>query len=98
LPDSVGHEEEENIYKCLSTFYVVIKMWFNPKNLKNQLANAGIRAGLAFFTTLAGITIAQIFAEPAKALIASGISAGLTFFASLVAERQLGKFLKPCKT
>lgn len=60
-----------------------------PNSFKDQLVNAGIQAGLAFFTTLAGIAVVQIKADPNSALLAGVIAGGLTFFTSLSIQRGL---------
>lgn len=62
-----------------------------PNDVGDQLINAGIQAGFAFFTTEAGIAITQICREPIPCLIAGFISAGLAFFSSLIAQRGLRK-------
>jgi len=59
------------------------------KSLKEALINAFIMGGLSFFTTLAGMSIAQVVEDPVRALSAAGIAAGLAFFTRLAIERGL---------
>ncbi|NPA98370.1 MAG: hypothetical protein GXO43_03230 [Crenarchaeota archaeon] len=56
-------------------------------NWVEAFADAFIVAGMQFFYTLAGLSVAQIVASPIKALIAAGISAGLGFFTTLAIKR-----------
>lgn len=56
---------------------------------KNAVADGLIVAGLNFFSTLSGISIAHIIVEPLNALLASLISAGLGFFTTLAFKRGL---------
>lgn len=62
-----------------------------PNSGKDQVANAGIIAGLNFFSTLAGLQVTGITTDPVTALTAAAISAGLGFFASLFTQRGLKK-------
>jgi len=62
-----------------------------PDSWKDQITNALIIAGFNFFTTLAGLQITALTADPASALTAAGVSAGLGFFASLITQRGLKK-------
>jgi len=62
-----------------------------PNGWKDQIINAGIIAGLNFFTTLAGLQVTQVVANPVTALLSAGISAGLGFFTSLAIQRGLVK-------
>jgi len=62
-----------------------------PDSWKDQIANAVIVAGFNFFSTLAGVQITALTADPATALAAAGVSAGLGFFASLMVQRGLKK-------
>jgi hypothetical protein len=62
-----------------------------PDGWKDQIANAAIIAGFNFFTTLAGLQVTALTADPLTALTAAGISAGLGFFATLIAQRGLRK-------
>jgi len=55
----------------------------------NALYDALIIAGFNFFSTLAGISAAQIITDPVKHLLAAGISAGLGFFTTLAVKRGL---------
>ena len=55
-------------------------------NYKHALINAGILAGVSFFTTLSGIRIAAPNLDIANVLMASGIAAGLAFFVRLAVE------------
>ena len=54
---------------------------------KDAIVNALILAGFNFFSTLAGLSVAQIITEPQKALVAAGVAAGLGFFSRLMVER-----------
>jgi len=69
----------------------VLKLRDPPNEFVDQAINAGIMAGLGFFTTLAALSIVQIKADPWTSLAAAGISAGLQFFISLAAQRGLYK-------
>jgi len=61
-----------------------------PKSdTKEQLVNAGILAGLTFFTTLAGVSVSGLMAYPIKGLLSAGISAAVAFFTRLAIERKL---------
>lgn len=51
--------------------------------------NALIMAGYGFFSTLAGINIAQLHVDLAGSVLASGIAAGLSFFAYLASVKGL---------
>lgn len=62
-----------------------------PNGFKDQVINAGIQAGFAFFTTMSGIAVAQIRTDPLSCLIAGCVSAGFAFFGSLVVQRGLQK-------
>jgi len=62
-----------------------------PNNLRDQVINAGIMAGLGFFTTLAGVGAAGLLADWRTGLLAAGIAAGLEFFIALAAQRKLVK-------
>ena len=64
----------------------------NPKNeWKEAIINAGIMAGFAFFTTLAGVQATALRTDPVGALLSATISAGITFFGRLIIERGLKK-------
>lgn len=54
---------------------------------KNALIDSLIIAGLNFFTTLAGLGVAGLCADPQKALIAAALSAGVGFLATLAFKR-----------
>ncbi len=54
---------------------------------KNALIDSALVAALDFFTTLGGLGVAGLFADPTKALVAAGLSATAGFFATLVAKR-----------
>jgi len=69
----------------------VLRLLDCPNSLKDQAINAGIIAGFNFFTTLAGLQVTGITADPATALTAAAVSAGLGFFASLITQRGLKK-------
>ena len=56
---------------------------------KDAVCDALVIAGFNFFSTLAGISAAQIITEPIKHLLAAGISAGLGFFTTLAVKRGL---------
>ena len=60
-----------------------------PGGWKDQIANALIVAGFNFFSTLAGLQVTALTADPATALAAAFVSAGLGFFASLMVQRGL---------
>lgn len=62
-----------------------------PNGFKDQLVNAGILAGVNFFSTLSAIQITQVINDPVTALAGAGISAGLGFFMSLAVQRGLMK-------
>jgi len=57
--------------------------------LKEAVVNAGILAGLAFFSTLAGLGATGLLADPIKGLTSACIAAGVTFFTRLALERGL---------
>jgi len=69
----------------------VLKLKDPPNGIVDQVINAGIMAGLGFFTTLAALSIAQIKVDPWACLAVAGISAGLQFFVSLATQRGLYK-------
>jgi len=69
----------------------VLKIVDPPNGWKDQLANAGIIAGVNFFTTLGGLGATGLLGDPLKGLIAAGISAGVGFFVTLAAQRGLQK-------
>ena len=58
---------------------------------REMVIDAFIIAGLNFFTTLSGISIADISTSPGEAFLASAISAGLGFFTTLAVKRGLKK-------
>jgi hypothetical protein len=60
---------------------------------KNALIDSAIVAGVDFFTTLGGLGVAGLFADPTKGLIAAGISAAAGFFFTLAVKR--GVISKP---
>lgn len=62
-----------------------------PKKTVDQIVNAGIMAGLGFFSTLAGMSAAGLLENPASSILAACISAGLNFFSSLAIQRGLKK-------
>jgi len=62
-----------------------------PDGLKDQILNAGILAGVGFFSTLASVQATGIIKDPVTAVVAAGISAGLEFFLSLAIQRGLKK-------
>lgn len=62
-----------------------------PNSWKDQLINAGIMAGLGFFTTLAGIGAVGLMVDMKLGFLASGISAGFEFFLALALQRGLMK-------
>lgn len=47
---------------------------------------AGIYAGFSFFTTLAGVGVAQVRVDPGGAMLAGSIAAGIAFFTILLKE------------
>ena len=55
---------------------------------QNALADAGIMAGVTFFTTMVGINLAGIH-EAINGCVAAGIAAGLQFFTILALKRGL---------
>jgi len=57
--------------------------------MREALINAGILAGLAFFTSLGGMSVTGLIAEPEKALISAGIAGAIAFFTRLAIERGL---------
>lgn len=61
----------------------------NNFNWRYAVYDSLIVAGMHFFGTLAGISVAQIISDPVKALLASFISAGLGFFTTLAIKRGL---------
>lgn len=67
-----------------------------PNETRDQVINAGVMAGLGFFTALAGIGAAGLLGDPAAGLLAAGISAGLEFFIALAVQR--GLYKKPEET
>jgi len=69
----------------------IFKILDPPAELKDQILNAAIMAGLAFFTALAGIGAAGLMADWRLGLLAAGISAGLELFITLAAQRGLYK-------
>lgn len=58
---------------------------------KEEITNALIMAGLTFFQTLIGVSVAQLLDEPGKCLIASVVAACFAFFSILAILRGLGK-------
>jgi len=60
-----------------------------PNGLGAQLVNAGILAGLGFFSTLASLTAVGITTDPVTSLTAAAISAGVNFFTTLALQRGL---------
>lgn len=62
-----------------------------PDSWRDQLINAGIMAGLGFFTTLAGIGAVGLMGDVKLGFLASGISAGFEFFLALALQRGLMK-------
>jgi len=58
-------------------------------NMREALINASILAGLAFFSTLGGLGVAGLLADPRAALLAAAIAAGIHFFTRLALERGL---------
>ena len=62
-----------------------------PNGLKEQIGNAGIMAGLTFFTTVgADLGTGGDYTKPLT-WIKAAIAAGATFFGSLVIQRGLVK-------
>ena len=69
-----------------------LTLYRNAQNeWKEALINAGIMAGFAFFTTLAGVQATALRTDPVGALLSATIAAGLAFFARLIIERGLKK-------
>jgi hypothetical protein len=62
-----------------------------PDEVGAQIVNAGIMAGVSFFTALAGITASGLMKDPATGILAAVLSAGLSFFTSLAIQRGLMK-------
>jgi len=58
-------------------------------NWKDALADAGVMAGMTFFTTLGGLGVTGLASEPKTSLLAAAISAGAQFFAVLAVKRGL---------
>jgi hypothetical protein len=56
-------------------------------NTLTQITNAGIIAGTAFFSTLAGMAITDVLSG--RGIVAAGIAAGLSFFTSLSIQRKV---------
>ena len=57
----------------------------------DMILNAGIMAGLGFFSTVAGLMASGLTSEPISACFTAGISTGLQFFTSLALQRGLKK-------
>jgi len=57
----------------------------------DAVADAGIMAGVTFFTTLTGISVSGLMKSPLEGLMASGISALAHFFTILAVKRGLIK-------
>lgn len=55
--------------------------------MKKEVVNALIMAGLAFFQTLLGVSVAQLLGDPMKCLVAGGVAAGFSFFSTLAIHR-----------
>lgn len=55
----------------------------------DALIDAGIAAGVTFFTTLGGLGVAGLLDDPQKALLAAGIAAGGSFFGWLAMKRNI---------
>jgi len=62
-----------------------------PGSLRDQLINAGIMAGVDFFTTLGALGATGLLADPVRGLIAGAIAAGSGFFVTLAIQRGLYK-------
>lgn len=62
-----------------------------PNSARDQVINAGIMAGLGFFTTIAGIGAAGLLSDWKTGLLAAGISTGLEFFVALAIQKGLMK-------
>jgi len=74
---------ERRLHKALTVKRNPEREWMEA------LINAGILAGLTFFSTRAGTSIAGLMAEPLKGLLAAGLAAAVTFFTRLALERGL---------
>lgn len=61
---------------------------------KEALADAGIVAGVYFFTALVGMKIVNIIQDPVTAVVTAGIQAGLGFFMTLAIKRGLMGMIK----
>lgn len=55
----------------------------------DALIDAGIAAGVTFFTTLGGLGVAGLLEDPKSALLAAGIAAAGSFFAWLAMKRNI---------
>jgi len=60
-------------------------------NWGDALADAGISAGMTFFTTLGGLGATGLASDPKTTLLAAAISAGAQFFVALAVKRGLKK-------
>lgn len=56
---------------------------------KDTIIDAGIMAGLTFFTTLGGIGASGLLTDMKLGIIAAGISSGSEFFLILAIKRKL---------
>ena len=55
----------------------------------DALIDAGIAAGVTFFTTLGGLGVAGLLSNPTKAMVAAIIAAGGSFFGWLAMKRNI---------
>jgi len=77
--------------RLYSAFAVVSSADPDGFDWKGALVDAGIIAGLNFFSTLAGLGATGIIADVHQSLVAALVSAGLGFFSTLAVRRGLGK-------
>lgn len=56
---------------------------------EDALIDAGIAAGVTFFTTLGGLGVAGLLDDPTRALLACFIAAGGSFFSWLAMKRNI---------
>jgi len=56
---------------------------------EDALIDAGIAAGVTFFTTLGGLGVAGLLDDPKVALLAAGIAAAGSFFSWLAMKRNI---------
>jgi len=77
--------------RLYSAFAVVSSADPEGFDWKGALIDAGIIAGLNFFSTLAGLGATGIIADVHQSLVAALVSAGLGFFSTLAVRRGLSR-------